>query len=346
MDISQDMSCWWDGDGGEVEVEVEGVVVGVTGFCSVFVDIKKECEMGFVGVLLGLNCQDVRRCRVVLCVEKSDGGKRRRRLEGMCVGVTGATGFIGRELVRELQDEVSDEKREGLGGLEGRKGVCVCMNVVCDEDIDKFSVCVDSRNGQGAEEIVVLARNLNKARESFPQRRFPSVQFVQYDASSRTDNDKTSETKPIPTLEDTIANCHAIVNLAGESISEGPSSFLLPPSPSPTSATPQNPSSGLQFTTSPETEKKTKNPSLAPPLGRWSENRKREIRDSRVLGTRKIVNAITNVQTKKTDPDRQRSIKLISASAVGYYGPSQTSTFTEQSPPGRFSSLIPRPHKR
>lgn len=60
--------------------------------------------------------------------------------------------------------------------------------------------------------------------------------------------------------------------------------------------------------------------------GRWTSDRKREIVESRQIGTQKIVEAIAN-----THPKPQ---VLINASAIGYYGTSETETFTENSASG------------
>lgn len=59
---------------------------------------------------------------------------------------------------------------------------------------------------------------------------------------------------------------------------------------------------------------------------RWSPQRKQEILNSRKLGTQKIVEAIAiaNPQPKV----------LVNASAIGYYGTSETATFDETSKPG------------
>ncbi|MEH2442231.1 thylakoid membrane protein ThyD [Nostoc sp.] len=57
--------------------------------------------------------------------------------------------------------------------------------------------------------------------------------------------------------------------------------------------------------------------------GRWTPERKQEILNSRKLGTQKIVEAIVNANPKPT--------VLINASAVGYYGTSETATFDETS---------------
>jgi hypothetical protein len=60
--------------------------------------------------------------------------------------------------------------------------------------------------------------------------------------------------------------------------------------------------------------------------GRWTEAKKRAIRHSRVQGTRNLVAAIAQAQT--------RPRVLVSASAVGYYGNRGDETLTEASAPG------------
>ncbi|MFN6482268.1 MULTISPECIES: TIGR01777 family oxidoreductase [unclassified Nostoc] len=60
--------------------------------------------------------------------------------------------------------------------------------------------------------------------------------------------------------------------------------------------------------------------------GRWTPERKQEILNSRKLGTQKIVEAIASANPKPT--------VLINASAIGYYGTSETATFDETSPSG------------
>jgi hypothetical protein len=60
--------------------------------------------------------------------------------------------------------------------------------------------------------------------------------------------------------------------------------------------------------------------------GRWTPERKQEILNSRKIGTRKVVEAIA-----QADP---RPSVLVNASAIGYYGTSETATFDESSPPG------------
>ncbi len=60
--------------------------------------------------------------------------------------------------------------------------------------------------------------------------------------------------------------------------------------------------------------------------GRWTAQRKQEILSSRQLGTQKIVEAIAKAHPKPS--------VLVNASAIGYYGTSETATFDETSPPG------------
>ena len=60
--------------------------------------------------------------------------------------------------------------------------------------------------------------------------------------------------------------------------------------------------------------------------GRWTTARKQEILDSRQLGTRRIVEAIAAANPKPT--------VLVNSSAIGFYGPSETATFTETSKAG------------
>jgi uncharacterized protein (TIGR01777 family) len=59
--------------------------------------------------------------------------------------------------------------------------------------------------------------------------------------------------------------------------------------------------------------------------GRWTDSKKRRIRDSRVLGTRLIAEAASS----RPAPPRV----MVSASAIGYYG-NRDQPVTEQSPPG------------
>jgi len=60
---------------------------------------------------------------------------------------------------------------------------------------------------------------------------------------------------------------------------------------------------------------------------RWTPQRKQEILESRSTATQKLVEAIQNANSKPS--------VLVSASAVGYYGTSETSVFDENSPCGR-----------
>lgn len=59
---------------------------------------------------------------------------------------------------------------------------------------------------------------------------------------------------------------------------------------------------------------------------RWTAERKQEILDSRKLGTQKIVEAIAQANSKPS--------VLVNASAIGYYGTSETATFDETSAAG------------
>ena len=59
---------------------------------------------------------------------------------------------------------------------------------------------------------------------------------------------------------------------------------------------------------------------------RWTTRNRKAILESRQLGTRKIVEAIAQAETK--------SSVLVNASAVGYYGTSEIDTFDEDSDPG------------
>jgi uncharacterized protein (TIGR01777 family) len=59
---------------------------------------------------------------------------------------------------------------------------------------------------------------------------------------------------------------------------------------------------------------------------RWSPQHKQGILNSRKLGTQKIVEAITQANPKPQ--------VLVNASAIGYYGTSETATFDETSPSG------------
>ncbi len=61
--------------------------------------------------------------------------------------------------------------------------------------------------------------------------------------------------------------------------------------------------------------------------GRWTPSRKRAIRDSRLLGTRHLVQGLREAKS---------SVRvLVAASAVGYYGDQGETELTEHAPPGR-----------
>jgi len=61
---------------------------------------------------------------------------------------------------------------------------------------------------------------------------------------------------------------------------------------------------------------------------RWTDAARREIRDSRVLGTRNLVGGLAALDAG------ERPGLLVSQSAVGYYGPHADERVTEDSPPG------------
>lgn len=69
---------------------------------------------------------------------------------------------------------------------------------------------------------------------------------------------------------------------------------------------------------------------------RWTEARQQAILDSRRLTTAKLVEAIVNANPRPS--------VLVSASAIGYYGTSETAEFDETSPAGNdfFSSSLQR----
>ena len=116
-------------------------------------------------------------------------------------------------------------------------------------------------------QIVVFTRNSAKAGRVFPASRFPNLEIVQYTPQESG------------AWQDKISGCDAVVNLAGEPISE-----------------------------------------------RWTPQHKKAILESRQIGTRKIVEAIAKAEVKPQ--------VLVSGSAIGYYGTSETATFDETSEPG------------
>jgi len=64
-----------------------------------------------------------------------------------------------------------------------------------------------------------------------------------------------------------------------------------------------------------------------PVAGRWTEEKKRAIRASRIDGTRRLVAALAVART--------RPAALVSASGIGYYGSRGDTVLTEQAAPGR-----------
>lgn len=115
--------------------------------------------------------------------------------------------------------------------------------------------------------IVIFTRNTSKAQKIFPSSNFPNVEIVKYTPQESG------------AWQDKISGCDAVINLAGEPISE-----------------------------------------------RWTPQHKKAILESRQIGTRKIVEAISLADVKPQ--------VLISGSAIGYYGTSETATFDEKSSPG------------
>lgn len=117
-------------------------------------------------------------------------------------------------------------------------------------------------------EVVVLTRSSPKARTLFPVEVYPTVSIVSYDPMNSD------------LWQASISGCDAVVNLAGEPISEG----------------------------------------------RWTPERKKVLMDSRVVTTQKLVEAIAAAAIKPK--------VFVSASAIGFYGTSETSTFDESSAAG------------
>ncbi|MBE9221871.1 TIGR01777 family protein [Cyanobacterium stanieri LEGE 03274] len=140
----------------------------------------------------------------------------------MKIAITGATGFVGKELVKKL-----------------------AVN----------------------HQIVVLTRNVDKARSVFPSNLQSNLEYISYNPKQAGDWQKQ------------LNGCDGVVNLAGAPIGE-----------------------------------------------RWSPSYKQEILDSRQLGTRNLVEGIKSCE--------QKPAFLINASAIGFYGTSETATYTEVSPAG------------
>ncbi|MBM0742982.1 TIGR01777 family oxidoreductase [Phormidium sp. CLA17] len=116
-------------------------------------------------------------------------------------------------------------------------------------------------------QVLVLARNLDRAARMFPASAFPAVKVVEY--------------TPLQSGEwqQGVSGCDGVVNLAGEPISE-----------------------------------------------RWTATHKQGIVESRQLGTQKLVEAIAQATPKPQ--------VLVSASAIGFYGTSETTTFDETNAAG------------
>ncbi|MEO0535720.1 MAG: TIGR01777 family oxidoreductase [Cyanobacteria bacterium P01_A01_bin.123] len=114
--------------------------------------------------------------------------------------------------------------------------------------------------------VLVLTRDRHRAQKVFPSSSFPKLEFVAYTPLQSGD------------WQTAISGCDAVINLAGEPISE-----------------------------------------------RWTPERKRAILESRKVGTEKIVEAIAQAAVKPT--------VLVSGSAIGYYGTSETAKFDETSAP-------------
>ena len=117
------------------------------------------------------------------------------------------------------------------------------------------------------QQILILARNPERAKLQFPSAKFPNLEIVGCQITESG------------TWQQTISGCDAVVNLVGEPIAE-----------------------------------------------RWTPEHKKAIQGSRQRGTEKIVEAIGQANAKPS--------VLINASAIGYYGTSETATFVENSPPG------------
>lgn len=115
-------------------------------------------------------------------------------------------------------------------------------------------------------EVLVLTRDVAKARKIFPAVAFPDVTPIAYTPQASGD------------WQATISGCDGVVNLAGAPISE-----------------------------------------------RWTDAHKRAMLESRQVGTEKLVEAIAQADVKPK--------VLVSASAIGYYGTSETATFDETSKP-------------
>jgi len=130
--------------------------------------------------------------------------------------------------------------------------------------IGKFLV---QKLSQANHSLLILTRNVEHSQKIFPLNDYPNLEISPYVAT---------ESGP---WQESISNCDAVINLAGEPIAQ-----------------------------------------------RWTSEQKKNILESRQVGTAKIVEAINKSQ--------QKSKVLINASAIGYYGSSQSATFMENSAAG------------
>jgi len=119
---------------------------------------------------------------------------------------------------------------------------------------------------EAGHEVLVLTRDVAKARRIFPVSAFPKVTPVAYTPQQSGD------------WQAAISGCDGVVNLAGAPISE-----------------------------------------------RWTSAHKQAMMNSRKVGTEKLVEAIAQAAAKPQ--------VLVSASAIGYYGTSETALFDENSTP-------------
>jgi len=117
-------------------------------------------------------------------------------------------------------------------------------------------------------QVLVLARDLERARRVFPASAYPNLEIVGYTPAESGD------------WLHSIAGCDGVVNLAGVPIAEE----------------------------------------------RWTAARQQAILDSRKLTTAKLVEAIALANPKPS--------VFVSASAIGYYGTSETAEFEENSAAG------------
>jgi hypothetical protein len=71
-----------------------------------------------------------------------------------------------------------------------------------------------------------------------------------------------------------------------------------------------------------------------PVVGLWTDAKRRAIRDSRVIGTRHLVQGLASL------PPEQRPRVLVNASAIGYYGDRGEEVLTEASSPGTDAEFL------